>query len=1160
MKTEHRIRYEALKTRWHPVLRQISQDVSLGVHFCPEWLRKKRTAKQLHYEVERPTETIAELDENNEGRLNNRSDFGSKEGIDVEEVITESQEAEREIEKDKDFASEGVENGFDAEEGAEINFDSVSDCKLIKTENVEDSSLDIEENLNGKMAVKTAVALCNEAVAEVHGRTSEDIKEAIQDAMLEEPQSGKKPNVNETLAEETEQDSVTDEALLISNNVEELHMNSKPLVHYQDETVDMESNVSPVTANGFYYVETEDMISPRDGMRIQKMSNSEEADNLLNGDEEMLNPLESQSALMVATDKDVIDVKIRHDQISNSVRKEEIDSPFFQEISSEFQDVPEKDYFEANGIESNLQELSADEDLNKLTDNYILKVKSSTVNFQENLIDFQESEETGSSEKENRREDKKNSSDFSDTEVDLDPKQEEIIPENDLFDSMKNYGINPFQEIDPEVENSLFESQEQELCFDESEGEESINTSALDEDFYSKTSPKVCELNSTEINPFNDSTSFLEESQREVSENFHPEVSNTEVDLSALQQDINISMQDNTVLSEFMSCEDIQQFDEGAPHADTVYGTEQDSEKLLVDLGTDDVIGHVDNADQLEGSGTAFRYADDQLDLIAFSPIESHSNTLSHPATKSEEDIKLKAGSLSPTEPHPEQVDLMTVRPDGLEREAEGRPDQELEVRGHSPVRAFSEQRSKVAGRPDSVDFEREADEIRDQELEVTNFSPIRAFSDRRSKVTVRPDSLNFGKQRERQPEQVGAMPPWLAQQLKASSPAGTKMTKTIHIHEGGVPAEEDTTGIVPLREIAEKASLEVKKRLIEQGQNVPRSSTPVEFSKNENGHRKVCEETINQKENIDVMDSNKSDFVHKKILQTGSLKDNRPSKIEGDVEYFDCTIVEKRNLNRVSSRDSDCITGDHPYRQKLKENNLVQIAHKKEANAEESSVSDSSLLTGISNTSNRQGDMESAEHRVRFDNEVFEGTAETVDPETGEFKDTEIKSGPREKRNNSKRSGSVGEIIESTDQVIPRITQPKNNDTLRKSYSAANIRDYPGTESPDIGTFNLLKNLEESISKSDSDVYKAEQRRAPSPYRDLEQYKHESCKYCCGDMESSQDFPDGFGDDLKQYIEIQAKVCYFMFRLMLLSFHSSYCQRSFTYPSVLSWSYLLKC
>ena len=1141
MKTEHRIRYEALKTRWHPVLKQISQDASLGVHFCPEWLRKKKTAKQLHYEVERPTETIAELDENNEGRLNDKSDFVSTEGIDIEEVITESQEAEREIEKDKDFASEDEHNVFDSGGGAEINFE-IADCKLIKTENFENSPPDIKENLNGKVAIKAGVALLNEAVAEVHGRTSEDIKEAIQDAMLEEPRGGKKPNVNETVTEEIEQDSVMDEALVISNNVEGLHMNPKPLVHYQDETVDMESNVSPVTANGFYYVETADLISPRGGMRIQKMSNSEDDGNLLNGDKEMLNPIESQNALRVATDEDAVDAKILHDQISSNLEKGGVDSPFFQEsskelqeepekddfeasgidsnmqehsadedsmeeeevdsplvreISSDSQEVPEKDDFEVSGIDNNLQEVSADEALNTLTDNHILKVEASMVDFQENLIDFQESEKTENNEQEISKEDKEITSDFLDTESGIDPRQEEIIPGNHLFYSMKNCGINPFQEVDPEVENSLFESQEQELCFDESEGEESINTSALDEDLYSKTSPKVCELNSTGINPFNDSTSFLEESKREISENFHPEVSNSEVDLLTLQQDINISMQDNTVLSEFMSREDTQHFDEGAPHTDAVYGTEQDTGIPLLDLGTDDMIGHVDTGDQLEGLGTGSRYADDELDLIAFSPIESHTNTLSYPRTKTEENRRHKADKLSPTRPHPELLDLMTARPDGLEREATGR---------------------------------------RDQGLEVTNFSPIRAFSEQRSKVAGRPDSLDFGKQRERQSEQVGAMPPWLAQQLKASSPAGTKITKTIHIHEGGAPSQEDTTGIVSLREIAEKASLEVKKRLIEQGQYVPRSSTPVEFNKNEHGNRKVCEKADDQK---DVAGGKKSDVVGKKILQTGSLKDSWPNKMEGDVDHFDSFTDVERTLNRVSSGSVYRTAGDHPYRKKLNDNNVGQTAHKNEVIAEES-VSDSSPLTAISNTSKRQGDMEYAEHRERFDKEVLEGTAEIVDPETGEFKDTEIKSGLREKRSNSKRSGSVGEIIESTDQIIPRITQPKNNDALRKSYSAANITDYPRTESPDIGTFNLLKNLEESISKSDSDVYKADQRRAPSPYRDLEQYNHESCKYCCGDMETSQDFPDGFGDDLKQYIEIQAKVCFFMSRPLFPFLQSS--------------------
>eukprot|EP00112_Aurelia_sp_Birch-Aquarium-sp1_P013863 Seg2966.1 transcript_id=Seg2966.1/GoldUCD/mRNA.D3Y31 product="hypothetical protein" protein_id=Seg2966.1/GoldUCD/D3Y31 len=208
MKTEHRIRYEALKTRWHPVLKQISQDLSLGVHFCPEWLRKKKTAKQLHYEVERSTETIAELDENNDCKVKDKDDFGLKEES-VEEVTRESLETERGVVEDEDFASDV----FVAGEG-EISFDNVADSKLIETENIKDSPPDIKDNLNGKIAVKTGVALFNEAVAEVHGRSSQDIKEAIQDAMLEEPRNGKSGNVmvtmGETVTEETEQESVID--------------------------------------------------------------------------------------------------------------------------------------------------------------------------------------------------------------------------------------------------------------------------------------------------------------------------------------------------------------------------------------------------------------------------------------------------------------------------------------------------------------------------------------------------------------------------------------------------------------------------------------------------------------------------------------------------------------------------------------------------------------------------------------------------------------------------------------------------------------------------------------------------------------------------------------------------------------------------------------
>eukprot|EP00794_Sanderia_malayensis_P019403 gene19403-21326_t len=77
------------------------------------------------------------------------------------------------------------------------------------------------------------------------------------------------------------------------------------------------------------------------------------------------------------------------------------------------------------------------------------------------------------------------------------------------------------------------------------------------------------------------------------------------------------------------------------------------------------------------------------------------------------------------------------------------------------------------------------------------------------------------------------SMPPWLAQQITASSPAGTKIKKTLRVHAEGLSLlEEESSHVLPLREITEKASLAVKRRLIEaemeQQQLMVRSSTPV--------------------------------------------------------------------------------------------------------------------------------------------------------------------------------------------------------------------------------------------------------------------------------------------------------------------------------------------
>ena len=50
MKMEHVIRYDALKARWRPVLKQIEKDPKSGVRFCPEWIRKRKVSVKTHGE------------------------------------------------------------------------------------------------------------------------------------------------------------------------------------------------------------------------------------------------------------------------------------------------------------------------------------------------------------------------------------------------------------------------------------------------------------------------------------------------------------------------------------------------------------------------------------------------------------------------------------------------------------------------------------------------------------------------------------------------------------------------------------------------------------------------------------------------------------------------------------------------------------------------------------------------------------------------------------------------------------------------------------------------------------------------------------------------------------------------------------------------------
>lgn len=295
-------------------------------------------------------------------------------------------------------------------------------------------------------------------------------------------------------------------------------------------------------------------------------------------------------------------------------------------------------------------------------------------------------------------------------------------------------------------------------------------------------------------------------------------------------------------------------------------------------------------------------------------------------------------------------------------------------------------------------------------------------------------------------------VPRWLEQQLKASSPAGTKTQRTIRIHEEGMASIENFEAVMPLREITEKASLAVQKRLTEQERVVPRSSTPVE-----------------------------------EMLQSSGELDNNV-----------WTERKKSDVEGSESKDVAC------YEEKSKEVTEEVIE------ARQTECRDGS---GVIQNSNSEGQSSMTDQRVAEDKRspgqevkvIFEQT-------TGELADA------------NKHMGIQRASFPNTDFLQKDIK--RGLDPARKAMSAANLNDKLLLEDANQGAFNLLKNLDESISKSDSNVYKPGcEYQFDSKLCWYEPHDSKTCLYCGTIKMSDVAGPENTSADLKQYMEIQAKV-----------------------------------
>lgn len=330
-----------------------------------------------------------------------------------------------------------------------------------------------------------------------------------------------------------------------------------------------------------------------------------------------------------------------------------------------------------------------------------------------------------------------------------------------------------------------------------------------------------------------------------------------------------------------------------------------------------------------------------------------------------------------------------------------------------------------------------------------------------------RPSSGVKGQTDESEAQNSTSVPPWLQQQLKASSPAGTKTKRTIRIHEEGLSSIENIDAVMPLKEITEKATLAVQKQLIEQERMLPRSSTPVEERNSRQLNMSESSTKMNRK------------FVLGRIRASG-----RESR---DIETFSSSLLYSDN-------------GFDGEATKLNFNS----SSKGQTDGEISSLESHSPFQG-----------RSIEPKVVVGSVSLAEKGSFVDPETGE----DGKPSLRRAKDRHRTSLSTNfDAIETPTQ--------RPLDRSRKALSVANLNDSMMSGYANQGGFNLIKNLDESISKSDTNVYKVGLGSPQSSQLScFELHDDETCAYCATRRDSHGAAQGTVGGDLKQYIEIQAKL-----------------------------------
>lgn len=997
MKMEHSIRYDALKARWRPLLLQIAKNPNSGVQFCPEWIRKRKLStkvfkeqSELHKEknddiVRHGNEAIpllievdANIDDvaaiaNKEARM----DIGN-----IKKFVTNENDLTN---KNATICSPiGIEKGFD-----DINVENLggkNDGEGMKTKmnengqifmaanevgnyNQQSDEISVNYELTLPMTRSSTYVDEGQPIANVHGCTVENLKDAITEAMMEEPLSDLsdgKDYQTEAARNENESgleilDGVADNGFVMEESDFVVKKN------HEKEHEDMSMRRSNIEAeiedkctckedvqredgkiNGFCYVfkgemnlssrksnedEDEDTLSRRKYNIIRMIDKTEESNEEHKG-------LSNKEGTELIREEDFLELDRKRfpgtdeqgvgceEEVEQECIGENREYKSKKDELETDQDV--KHFDDENGFSTSIEkgkEILSHENVASEEPKKVIVQKSESCD----AIQLMSNEENVS----DREliagnllppENLVDSSESCDA-IQLNSNEENVsdrkliagnlLPPGDLVDSSGSFG----------GDSSFFSSVTgNSPCL-------SVRPLLVDNDV--NDIPFVSNQDVVSI-------SGLEESNVENDlSDINTEVTGFEEELSALQEEVGLSLQQD-LRSDLISSIELPCVDSNSKNFDESYkdflGNECVSKDLLI---LND--GHTSN------------------DLAE------------------ESSLAAKTSDISPIRPL-----LLTLETTGSE--SNGQPDPS-EVKGQS------------------------------------------------------------------------SMPQWLQQQLKASSPAGTKTARTIRIHEEGMSSVEDSSAVMPLKEITDKANLAVRKRLIEQERLAPRASTPVEQLLRKSDKRKLYKETDNENGQSGRLDYGHGQYGH----ETPGHAEYGEVSNEG-MENGDKNEVHDLKIETQQVDDVNCLLGDDDEGQR-------------------------SVVAG---------QMPSIKGQTECD---LEGR---------EYHGIETKANIRIHRTS----------LSNTDLILN--DSQRGLESSRKAFSAVNLNDSLTSRNANQGVFNALKNLDESISKSDSSVYKLD--KGGQPRSSFEPHDSETCLYC-GKIEKGVESDDMSGD-LKQYIEIQAKVC----------------------------------